>query len=176
MKVFNCILGTLSIFAAIYCFLLPLGSFWMTTGFMVAVLLGVVGICCIFEYFQNKENKTLMFNGPVVLILGIGCAILSILAIFNTAWQNLFNIIIVLLFAVWMVISGVESCTQSFNLKKSNIKFWWLSLILGIFVVLGGLYSGTHILITGTFLGYVLGIAMMTYGIRLICSIFERTE
>ncbi len=174
MKVFNCILGILSIFAAVYCFILPLGSFWMTTGWMVAVLLGVVGICCIFEYFQNKENKTLMFNGPVVLVLGIGCAVLSTLAIINPAWQNMFNIIIVLLFALWMVISGIESTSQSFTLKKKNVSCWWLSLLLGILSIIGGLYAGTHILITGAFLGYILGIAMMMYGIRLICSVFEK--
>lgn len=174
MKVFNCILGILSIFAAVYCFILPLGSFWMTTGFMVAVLLGVVGVCCIFEYFQNKENKTLMFNGPVVLLLGIGCAVLSILAIINPAWQNMFNIIIVLLFALWMVISGIDSTISSFKLKKNNISLWWLSLVLGVLTFIGGLYAGAHILLTGVFLGYILGIAMMLYGIRLLCSVFEK--
>lgn len=174
MKVFNCILGLLSIFAATYCFILPLGSFWMTTGFMVAVLLGVVGVCCIFEYFQNKENKVLMFNGPVVLVLGIGCAVLSVLAIINPAWQNMFNIIIVLLFALWMLISGIDSTLTSFKLKKSNVGLWWLSLVLGILTIIGGLYAGAHILITGVFLGYILGISMMVYGIRLICSVFEK--
>ncbi|MBQ6626979.1 MAG: DUF308 domain-containing protein [Ruminococcus sp.] len=176
MKVFNCILGVLSIFAAIYCFILPLGSFWMTTGWMVAVLLGVIGICCIFEYAHGKKNKTLMLNGPVVLIMGIGAAVLSTLAIINPRWQNLFNVIIVLLFSVWMVISGIESISQAFSLKKNNKKFWWVSLILGIFVIIGGIYGGTHILITGAFLGYILGIAMMMYGIRLICSVFEKSE
>ena len=174
MKVFNSILGILSIFAAVYCFILPLGSFWMTTGFMVAVLLGVVGVCCIFEYFQNKENKALMFNGPVVLLIGIGCAVLSVLAIINPAWQNMFNIIIVLLFALWMVISGIDSTISSFKLKKNNISLWWLSLVLGILTLIGGLYAGAHILLTGVFLGYILGIAMMVYGIRLLCSVFEK--
>lgn len=176
MKVFNCILGVLSIFAAIYCFILPLGSFWMTTGWMVAVLLGVVGICCIFEYAHEKKSKTLMLNGPVLLIMGIGAAVLSTLAIINPKWQSLFNIVIVLLFSVWMVISGIESFTQAFALKKNNVKCWWVSLILGIFVIIGGLYSGTHILLTGAFLGYILGIAMLVYGIRLICSLFEKSE
>ena len=181
MKVFNCILGVLSIFAAIYCFILPLDTFWMTTGWMVAVLLGVICICCIFEYAHGKKNKTLMLNGPVVLIMGIGAAVLSTLAIINpTKWEILFSIVIVLLFSVWMVISGIESFTQAFALKKNNVKCWWVSLILGVFVIIGGLYSGTHILLsilfTGVFLGYILGIAMLVYGIRLICSLFEKSE
>lgn len=174
MKVFNCILGVFSIFAAIYCFILPLGSFWMTTGWMVAVLLGVIGVCSIFEYARNKKDKTLMFNGPVLLILGIGAAVLSTLAIINPKWQSFFNIIIVLLFALWMVISGIESTVQSFSIKKNGKKLWWLSLIMGILLVISGMYAGTHILITGAFLGYILGIALMMYGIRLIISVFEK--
>ncbi len=173
MKVFNCILGVLSIFAAIYCFIFPLGTYWMTTGWMVAVLLAFLGICCIFEYAQNKEDSKLIFKGPALLIFGIGAAVLSILAIINPSWQTLFNIIIVLLFAVWMVISGIDSFAGSFSAKKNGQKSWWLSLIMGLLLILSGLYAGTHILIAGVMLGYILGIAMMVYGIRLVLSVFE---
>ncbi|MBQ4128462.1 MAG: DUF308 domain-containing protein [Ruminococcus sp.] len=174
MKVFNCIMGIFSIFASIYCILMPGASFLATAGWIVAVLLGVIGICSLFEYSRNKESKKLIFNGTTLLVFGIGATVLSVIALFNPAWQMFFDIIIVLLFSVWLVISGIDSTAQSIKNKKSGIKSWWATLIFGILSILAGLYSGTHILIASAMLGIILGSVLMLYGIRLIGSVFEK--
>lgn len=177
MKVFNCIMGIFSVFAAMYCIFMPAASFLMTAGWIVAILLGVIGFCSIFEYSRNKsEGKKLMYNGTVLLIFGIGAAVISVLAILNPAWQAFFDIIIVLLFALWLVIEGIESTVESFNKKKQGNKNWWLTLILGILTIIAGLFAGCHIVVTAWTLGIFMGSALMVYGIRLICSVFEKAE
>ncbi len=174
MKVFNCIMGIFSLFAAFYCFFMPGVSALMTIGWIVTVLLGTIGFCGIFEYIRNKENKTQMVNGTVGLILAIGAAVLSTIAMFDVELRATFDLIIVVMFALWLVLSGVDSTVSSFAQKKDGHKLWWLSLVLGILVIIMGMYAGTHLIYATMTLGYVLGFGLTAYGIKLICSVFEK--
>ncbi|MBE6823767.1 MAG: hypothetical protein E7513_00285 [Ruminococcaceae bacterium] len=174
MKVFNCIMGVFSLFAAFYCFAFPGASSLMTTGWIVTMLLGVIGFCGIFEYARNKESKKLIVNSTLGLIFAICAAVLSVIAMFDVNLRATFDLIIVVLFALWLVISGVDSTVSSFKLKKQGHKSWWLTLILGILVILMGMYAGTHLIYATMTLGYVMGFGLTFYGIRLICSVFDK--
>ena len=83
MKIFNCILGIFSVFGSIYCMFFP-GITFLNSGWIVTILLGVIGICCIFEYAANPEKKNgdkkLIINGIAGLIFGIAAAVVSTLA------------------------------------------------------------------------------------------------
>ncbi len=174
MKVFNCIMGIFSIFAAFYSFAYPGVSSLMTTGWIVTVLLGVIGFCGVFEYSRNKENKKLIFNSILGLFLAIGAAVLSVIAMFNVKLRATFDLVIVVLFALWLVISGVDTIVSSIRGKKNGQKAWWLTLILGILVIIVGMYAGTHLIYATIALGYVMGISLTLYGVKLICSVFEK--
>lgn len=174
MKVFNCIMGIFSLFAAFYCFFMPGISAVMTIGWIVTVLLGVIGFCTIFEYIRNKENKNQMINGTVGLILAIGAAVLSTVAVFDLGLRAVFDIIIVVMFALWLVLTGVDSTVNSFSQKKAGIKLWWVSLAFGVLLILTGMYAGTHLIFATRSLGYVMGFGLTIYGIRLICSVFSK--
>lgn len=173
MKVFNCIMGIFSLFAAFYCFMYPGVSTLMTAGWIVTCLLGVIGFCGIFEYIRNKKDKKQMFNGTISLILAICAAVISIIAMFKVSLRATFDLVIIVLFALWLVISGVDSVVNSFKMKKNGQKIWWLSLILGIIVIIMGMYAGTHLIYATMSLGYVMGFGLTFYGIKLICSVFE---
>ena len=174
MKVFNCIMGIFSLFAAFYCFFMPGVSAVMTIGWIVTCLLGVIGFCGIFEYARNKDEKKKIFNGIVGLLLAISAAVLSTVALFDVTLRATFDLIIVIMFALWMVLSGVDSTVTSFKLKKEGHKSWWLTLILGILVILMGMYAGTHLIYATMTLGYVMGFSLTFYGIKLICSVFDK--
>lgn len=176
MKVFNCILGVFSIFASIYCMIAP-GIYFLTiAGFMVGILLGVLGFCSIFEYARNKNDKSAIINGPTLLIFGIAATVLSTLTLFSTRIQAFFDLILVLLLAAAIVITGVTSIADSIKLKKTHTtKAWWLGLVWGIILIICGCYAGTHIAFTTIMFGYILAAVFMVYGIRLICSVFEKT-
>lgn len=174
MKVFNCIMGIFSLFAAFYCFFMPGISAVMTIGWIVTCLLGVIGFCGIFEYARNKKEKKDMVNGVIGLILAIGAAVLSTIAMFDVSLRATYDLIVVVMFALWLVLSGVDSTVTSFQLKKEGHKSWWLTLILGILVIIMGMYAGTHLIYATMTLGYVMGFSLTFYGIKLICSVFEK--
>ncbi len=174
MKVFNCIMGIFSLFAAFYCFFMPGVSTLLTAGWIVTVLLGVIGFCGIFEYVRNKKEKKQMINGTIGLVLAIGAAVLSTIAMFDISLRATFDLIVVVIFALWLVLSGVDSTVESFGKKKDGNKNWWWTLILGILLILMGMYAGTHLIYATMTLGYVMGFGLTFYGIRLICSVFEK--
>lgn len=174
MKVFNCIMGIFSLFAAFYCFFMPGISAVMTIGWIVTCLLGVIGFCGIFEYARNKKEKKDMVNGIIGLILAIGAAVLSTIAMFDVSLRAIYDLIVVVMFALWLVLSGVDSTVTSFQLKKEGHKSWWLTLSLGILVIIMGMYAGTHLIYATMTLGYVMGFSLTFYGIKLICSVFEK--
>ena len=174
MKFFNCIMGIFSLFSAYYCFVHPGVSAVMTIGWIVTCLLGVIGICGIFEYARNKDEKKKMINGVIGLILAICAAVLSTIAMFDVSLRATFDLIIVVMFALWMVLSGVDSTVNAFKFKKEGYKYWWLTLILGILVIIMGMYAGTHLIYATMTLGYVMGFSLTFYGVKLICSVFDK--
>lgn len=178
MKTFNCILGVFSILGAVYCVFFP-GITFLNAGWIAAILLGVYGIFNIFEYFSNsarKNNKGLIANGVIGLIIGIGSAVLSILALFNAGIRATLDLIILLIFAFWLVYSGIVSIFAAVMQKKNGGKTWILTLILAIAVILTGVYGATHPLFEAFSIGYIIGLELMIYGIRLIMSVFENNK
>lgn len=176
MKVFNCILGLFSILGAVYCIFYP-GLTFLSTGWLITILLGAMGICSIFEFATSsdkKENKSLAANGIVGLILGIGAAVISVLGIFSPLIRGSLDLIILLLFAFWLFYSGVASIAKSVSLKKNGGKMWILTFILGILVLLTGIYGALHPVFTMVTIGYIIGFELIVYGVRLIASIFEK--
>lgn len=176
MKVFNCILGLFSILGAVYCIFYP-GLTFLSTGWLITILLGAMGICSIFEFATSsdkKENKSLAANGIVGLILGIGAAVISVLGIFSPLIRGSLDLIILMLFAFWLFYSGVASIAKSVSLKKNGGKMWILTLILGILVLLTGIYGALHPVFTMVTIGYIIGLELIIYGVRLIASIFEK--
>ena len=176
MKVFNCILGIFSIFGAIYCMFYP-GLTFLSSGWLITMLLGVIGICSIFEFATSsdkKNSKGLVADGVVGLIFGIGAAVISVLGIFNPWVRGSLDFMILMLFAFWLFYSGIASIVKSIGLKKNGGKMWILTLILGILVLLSGLYGALHPVLTMIAIGYVIGIELLIYGVRLIVSLFEQ--
>lgn len=176
MKVFNCILGIFAILGAVYCMFYP-GLTFLSSGWLVTMLLGVIGICSIFEYASSsdkKSNKGLIADGVVGLILGIGAAVISILGIFNPWVRGTLDLMILFLFAFWLFYAGVTSIANSFTLKKNGGNMWILTLILGVLVLLTGIYGALHPLFNAFTIGYIVGFELMIYGVRLIASMFEQ--
>lgn len=181
MKIFNCILGVFSILGAVYCMFFP-GISFLNAGWIVAILLGVYGMCSIFEYFSNparkekKKNGGLIANGIIGLIIGIGSAVISSLALFNAGVRAVLDLTILVMFAFWLLYSGITGIFGAFIQKKKGGKMWVSTLILGIVVLLTGIYGATHLLFTAFSIGYIIGLELMVYGVRLIVSVFENSE
>ncbi len=180
MKVFNCILGVFAIFGSLYCMFYP-GVTFLGGGWIAAFLLGVMGICSIFEYVRNRKNpdksnsKALVANGVVELVFGIGAAVLSFLAIVSPAVRGVLDITILLMFVFWLIYAGVAGIFSAVAQKKlAEGKMWVFTLVMSILLIVTGLYAVSHLLYAAFAIGIMIGIELMVYGIRLVVSVFEK--
>lgn len=177
MKIFNCILGIFAVFASVYCIFYP-GITFLNSGWIVTVLLGAWGICAIFDYATNRKDgeksKSEAAMGTLGLIAGIAAAVFSVLALFLPGIRAMLDVIILCMFAAWLIISGISSIAISFKIKKTGSKRWILSLILGIIVLLAGIYGIFHLVFVAETIGLLIGMLLMTYGLRLVFSVFEK--
>lgn len=181
MKTFNCILGVFSILGAVYCMFFP-GATFLSSSLIVAVLLGVMGVCSIFEFATNRDKKNeegrkeLVANGVLELIFGISAAALSVLAIFIPSVRAALDIVILLLFVFWLIYAGIAGIFKAVTLKKLGTKMWVFSLVMSILLIVTGLYGATHLVYAAFAIGYMIGIELLVYGVRLIMSVFEDKE
>lgn len=180
MKVINGIIGVLSIFGALYCLFFP-GLSFINIGWVITTILGIFGICSIIFYFTKKKiYKNLMIegiHGVFGLVVGIAAAVVSMLAIFVPGIQAVLDLIILVIFTVWMIIDGISSIAESFVMKKaSTSKSWILALVLGIIMLILGIYGICNLIFAIRFIGITIGIMLMSYGIKLIASLFEKDE
>lgn len=178
MKTFNCILGVFSIFGAIYCMFFP-GATFLNSSLIVAVLLGVLGICSIFEFATNRDKKNengrrkLIAGGVLELIFGISAATLSVLAIFIPGVRAVLDITILLMFVFWLIYAGVSGIFGAVAQKKLGGRMWIFSLVMSILLIVTGLYGASHLMYAAFAIGYMIGIGLLVYGIRLVMSVFE---
>ncbi len=181
MKTFNCILGAFSILGAIYCMCFP-GATFLSSGLIVAILLGVLGVCSIFEYFTNRDRKSedgrkaLAANGVIELVFGIGAATLSVMAVFIPQVRGVLDVIILLIFVFWLIYAGITGVFKAVAIKKLGAKIWVFSLVMSILLIVTGLYGATHLMYAAFAIGYMIGIELLVYGLRLIMSVFENKE
>lgn len=181
MKTFNCILGGFAILGAVYCMFFP-GATFLSSSLIAAVLLGVLGVCSIFEFATNRERKNdegrkkLFANGVVELVFGISAAVLSVLAIFIPAVRAVLDVIVLLMFVFWLIYAGVSGIFGAVRRKKAGGRMWVFSLVIGILLIITGLYAATHLVYAAFAIGYMIGIELLIYGIRLIMSVFESKE
>lgn len=180
MKVINGIIGVLSILGAIYCLFFP-GLSFLNAGWVITTILGIFGICSIIFYFTKKKiYKHLMIegiHGVFGLVVGIAAAVVSILAIFVPSIQLALDVIILIIFAIWMIVDGISSIAEAFVMKKvSTSKSWILALVLGIIMLILGIYGICHLVFVARAIGIMIGIMLMSYGIKLIASLFEKDD
>ncbi len=173
MGVFNVILGVFSILGSVYCMFFP-GLTFLSTGWIVAFLLGVWGICAIFNYIAMKKNgetgnKDTTVMGIIGLIAGIASAVFSIIALVSPAMRGFIDLSVIGIFIGWLVVKGINDVICSIVFRKQN-KLWVLSLILGILTAFAGFYGLYHVIFISQMLGMLAGILMMVYGVKLIAS------
>ena len=164
MKVFNCIFGILSIIGAIYCMFYP-GLTFLNAGWIVTILLGVWGICSVIDYFAKrkkaKAEQSEAIMGTLGLVVGIAAAVISILAMFMPG--------------IRLVVDGISSVAMSLKVKKaSSSGAWLIPLFCGILVIIGGIYGFFHLIFAAQTIGFMIGVLLSIYGVKLILSAFEK--
>lgn len=108
-----------------------------TVGFLSYTIGGVfllMGIFKLITYFINK-NKYMYYDYiPVIAIL---CLIIGIIiTILGSTIVSMFGIAI----GIWIIVNGITKIDLSIKMKDSNVKYWFLSLIISILILVVGIY------------------------------------
>ncbi len=180
MKVFNAIIGVFAIVASIYTMSFP-GVFFLKAGWIVTIVLCVWGVCALFEVLTKKlsgsDGKITAGGAILALLGGVAAAALSTIAIFRPGLSAVFDLVVVWIFTAWLIAGGVSSVVSAVKVVKPlGGSKWIFSLILGVFTLFAGIYGVFHILVMAQTIGLLLGILLMVYGVRLIASLFERSN
>ncbi len=178
MKVFNVILGVFAFFGAFYCIFRP-GITFLSSGWVVAILLVAWGLCSLFSHFSNKKaekSKSGMLLGILGIIGGLTVSVFCLLNDFRIM-TGIIDAISLIVLWVWMFLSGIDSIATAVRIKKNTQSKWWIfTLIMGILLLLGVVYGLFHALFMMRLAGFLIGYMLIAYGVRLIASAFESTE
>ena len=121
--------------------------------YILGALLIAFGVIRLNTYFSLREKfQYYDFN----LMIGSLCFLIGlVIIIFGNTIASIFGIII----GMWIVLSSINRMHLSLKLKDSGMKYWYISLIVAILVLMIGLYivfSPELILVT-------LGILLIIY-------------
>ena len=130
-----------------------------TVSVIIGVLLLVIGIYPIVNYFRNRQSG---FFSSAGLLYGIFSFVAGVVIIVN---KNLLATIIPVLSGVWMIINSVNKIQIAMELRDRKVSSWIISFIFAIIILIGG-----TLLIINPFRGAVIlsktvGIIIVIYSI-----------
>ena len=135
------------------------------TTYVFGGLLILVGIFkCVKNYLDVKKDNTI---SSTEMIIGIVLTVLGVICIFLA---GVIEALIRLVIGGWMIFSGINGLINALYLDKKSSKFW-ISLILSLIVIGGGLYT----ILEANLAFQAIGIVLMIYSVlEIIGYIFNR--
>lgn len=164
MKILSTIMGILLVIGGVYCMLTP-GITFLTLGWVLGVLLLISGIELIVCYFGGRK---VCIPSAWDLALGILTTVLAIVILTNNYAQFFTELILAYMLGVWIVVSGALRIFAAFGLKKLEVSIWWLSLVVGVLLILAGIYAFFHPIVAAITLGVMAGLYVTVQGVNLI--------
>lgn len=130
----------------------------------ILILIGLFK--CVKNYLDvkkdNETKSTEMIIGIVMIILGIVCIFLA----------GVVEAFVRLVIGGWILFSGINRLVNSFYLQKKDSKFW-VSLILSLILIGGGIYTILEVNLAFK----AIGIVLMIYAIlEIINYIFNKGD
>ncbi|GEM_PF-62278 len=180
MRLFNGLIGVLSIFGAVYCIFLE-GTSFLNYGWIVTLIFLLWGICAVITYaIDKKENResdpNLAATGAAGLIFGIAMCIISVMAMFNPIIQAQFMLIVFMIFVGFMFVSGIRTVAYAMKVKKPESKAWIVSLIIGIVLLIIGIGGFIGWFALRALSGVAMGVMLGVFGCAMLVSVFEHDD
>ena len=169
MKAMTIFMGILLTIGGFFCMLTPLITF-RTIGWIIGVVLLVAGINMVADYFAHRKN------GGVTswdLIGGILTILLALFILYRHGYAgNILDELIVILFGVWMLLSGIFRIAGGIQLKKIGESAGLWIVIGGIVSVLLGIYGLVNPYVFKFALGWMLGFYIIMQGVNMLTLAF----
>ena len=133
-------------------------AFLKTMTIILGVILIIIGVFPIFEYFRTKGS----LGAGIGLISGIFSVVCGLMFLFN---EDMLIILVPVFIGVWMIINGINKIQLALQLRDDNENTWIITFVYSIIIViLGGFFiikpvSGANIVAT------TIGIILCIYAI-----------
>ena len=133
-------------------------AFLKTMTIILGVILIIIGVFPIFEYFRTKGS----LGAGIGLISGIFSVVCGLMFLFN---EDMLMILVPVFIGVWMKINGINKIQLALQLRDDNENTWIITFVYSIIIViLGGFFvikpvSGANIVAT------TVGIILCIYAI-----------
>lgn len=101
---------------------------------IIGVILLVVGIFPVIDYFRYRKGGIV---AAVSLISGIFSIVCGLMFLLN---ENMLMILIPVFVGVWMIINGINKLQVSFSLRDQGEKSWIATFIFSIIIIVLGCY------------------------------------
>ena len=172
MKIVAAILGVLMIISGMYCLLFPGLEYW--------VIAYVIGICMILDaagriaaWWSGRKNGE---SDGLMLLSAIISLIFGLLLVLSPTLQLAFDLFIIYMMAAWVLLLGIIRIVHAMKLRKLRKTYgtnylgknWGVALVLGILLVILGLYSCFHPFVMAIAIGMLIGIGAIVAGINLV--------
>ena len=133
---------------------------------LAGLLMLVSGLCTLIF---SIRGQAVMPNAASTTLMSVLQIILGCMFLFNNALSAM---TLIVMFAMWIEVEGIQLAVLSFEYKKFGYRQWWLMLILGICSVVLGFYALLHPAATGVTISLLVGVAIIANGITRLVAFF----
>ena len=103
--------------------------------YILGSLFIVFGLARIKSYFSSPKEDFLYYDYN--LTIGSLCTIIGlVILVFGNALASIIGFI----FGIWIVLSAINKINLSFKIKKAGVKYWYVSVLISLLVLIAGLY------------------------------------
>lgn len=171
-RVLGVILGVLVIIGGIYLFAMPVQTYLSLAWVLGAVMI-VDGV---FNAVTWSSARRLGQADGLSLVGAIVSIVFGVLVLGSLGMQLAVDLFIALAAAFWIIISGILRIIMSLQIRKGLKAYegkvlggkWYVSLILGIVLVILGILCILDPFILALAIGWLIGIAFIVGGITII--------
>ncbi len=163
-KIWLVISGILLIVLGVVCIIKPAETLF-TAAWLIGIFTLLSGLSKLV--FAIRSRRVLPNTGMRIL-----SALLQIMIGFFFLGHKLFLAMsLPMVFSLWVMTEGVVIAVQSFDYKKAGFGGWWALLLLGIAVVVLGIFGLRHIEVAGKTLTWMIGIGVIVVGLAYLMAV-----
>jgi len=159
------VLGVLMVILGLYGLSRPV-AFFASLGWLIGLAVLCAGFDGFGAWWTGRKTKSVSAWDLVLAILSI---VFGVMLISNVWMRVLTDEMLLVYFGVWIALSGA---VRIFNAVKFKPKAWGLLAVLGAALIVLGLVSLAHPLITALSIGLCVAMNFMLQGINMIFGAF----
>lgn len=155
----------MSIVSSIILFLFGLLLILNAEGFIksisaiIGVVLLLIGIFPVIDYFRYRKEGMLAGIGLISGIFSIVCGLMFLLN------ENMLMILVPVFIGVWMIINGINKLQIAFEIRDEKEKSWIITFVFSIIIIIIGAYFIINPISGAELVANTLGIIICIYAL-----------